>query len=85
MGEERVGVHFDLRLRVLQFVGGGEGFAGEFPRLPQRNESGAKFERDGRAEDVAARLDGGHAVDSLAAKRLRERANRLAQSVRVGE
>ena len=60
---ERVAVHLDGGLAVLQLVGHGVGLAGQLAGLAHRDEADTERQRHRGAEREAACLDPGHLVD----------------------
>ena len=76
-GLERVDVHLELGLAVLELVRDSIGRAGQLAGLAHRDEARVERAREGAAEDEAARLDAHHRVDALADERCASRSSAM--------
>ena len=73
---ERVRVHLETVLPVLEPVGHALGRARQLAGLARRDDADVELAREHRAEEKPARLDAEHLLGARAAKRLRHRAGR---------
>src|SRR5262249_47706843 len=84
-GLDRLDVHLELGLAVLELVGHAVGLVRELAGLAHRDEARVQPRRERAAEDEAARLDAHDDVDVLADEALGEQIERDVEGARIRE